>query len=65
MQYNHNVSYRGYYQHENYISNIISDFYQIVSLKQPTVIRNNTIFIHVRLGDYIKSAFHNVRLQLL
>jgi hypothetical protein len=62
VKFDHNVSYDGYYQHENYISDIICDFYNITSLKQPASFYNNTIFIHIRLGDYRRSSLHNIRL---
>lgn len=58
----YNVSYKGYYQCEKYVFDIIDNFYDMLSLKRPTNFYKNTFFIHLRFGDYVNSMRHDVGL---
>lgn len=61
--YDENTLYTRYFQNEKYVEDIIYDFYDILDFKKEDILKDS-IFIHVRLGDYIKNetSSHNVGL---
>ena len=60
-----NIVFQGYYQTEKYFEENIKFIEDILNLEpylQDLPIYKNTIFLHIRLGDYVNHSFHDVKL---
>jgi len=62
--YDCNVLHIGYFQNEKYLTDICHNFFDIINLEQNDILKES-IYIHLRLGDYFApqfSAFFNIGL---